>query len=372
MDFLSIRRLAGLFAVVVALTIASPGFAQTGGFEGKATQQDGSVCAKCWVLFARQGYNSVYKVKTNKKGEYVYIGLPLGTYKITLEDPNGKALYFVMKRAEYGNPVDLDFDLPKLMVKEQQQEQQQKQEVHQRQVREAKSNPEVAKELAAQQAKQAKQEKAEKDLAELKKDFDQGNTLYAQKDYKGAAAAFEKALPYAQGTNIAVVLGRLGEAYQQAHEYQQAADTYQKAIQANPNEANLHNDLGSVYGVLGKYSEAQTEFEKAAQLDPANAAMYYSNVGAVMYNAGKMDEALQAYKKVIALNPKNANAYFLEGQALMGKVTMDAKGKVIAPPGTVEAFKTYLKLEPNGPNAAAARQMLAALEGNVETQYKKK
>jgi len=56
----------------------------------------------------------------------------------------------------------------------------------------------------------------------------------------------------------------------------------------------------------------------------------------------------------------------------MGKVTMTPDGKVVAPPGTVEAFETYLKLQPNGPNAPTAQAILQTLKGGVETQFKKK
>ena len=165
---------------------------------------------------------------------------------------------------------------------------------------------------------------------------------------------------------------RLAETYHQANDNQKAVETYQKAIQLTPDNADLHNNLGTVYSAMGKLPEAQAEFQKAADLNPAGASRYYFNVGAIMYNAGKMDEAAAAFKKVIDVDPKNAQAYYLEGQALMGKVSMTPDGKVVAPAGTAEAFETYLKLEPNGPNAGAARQMLATLKGGVTTQYKKK
>jgi len=361
MDLLSMRKIAGLFAVLVALTIGVPAYAQTGGVTGKATERDGSVCAKCPIILERKEIHGVYKTKTNKKGEYVYIGLPFDVYKITLQDPNGKPLYYITKQIPLGDPTEVDFNLPKLMATQKQEEQQ-----------EAKSNPELAKQLAAQQQAQAEEKKSEKEFTGLKEFFDQGNALYGQQNYKAAAAAYEKALPFAKEKNLPVVLSRLADAYQKAHENQQALATYQKAIQLSPDDANLHNNLGTVYAGLGKLPEAQTEFYKAAQLDPAGAARYYFNVGAIMYNAGKMDEAAQAFKKVIEGDPKNAQAYYLEGQALMGKVTMTPDGKVVAPEGTVEAFETYLKLEPNGPNAAAARQMIATLKGSVQTQYKKK
>lgn len=377
MSFLSVRKLAGLFTFLVALSMAVPGFAQTGGVTGKATKLDGSPCVKCVVLIERQEIHANYKTKTDKKGQYIYIGLPIGMYKIILQDPDGKPLFYIEQKVGMGDPEETDFNLPKLLAGQQQEQQQQQQEQQKVQQKKMKENPEYAKQVEAEQkaeqAAEEKQQKEEKAFTGLKAFFDQGNALYQQKDYKGAAAAFEKALPLAKSPkNTAAVLSRLADAYQKAKENQQAVDTYQKVIQLTPDDASLHNNLGTVYADMGKLPEAQAEFEKAAQLDPAGASRYYFNVGAIMYNAGKMDEASAAFAKVIQADPKNAQAYFLEGQSLMGKVTMTPDGKVVAPKGTVEAFETYLKLEPNGPNAATAHAILQTLQGGVETQYKKK
>jgi hypothetical protein len=43
-----------------------------------------------------------------------------------------------------------------------------------------------------------------------------------------------------------------------------------------------------------------------------------------------------------------------------------------APDGTAEAFQKYLQLQPNGPHAEEAKQMLAALNQSIETGYGKK
>lgn len=355
MKFLSARKILGILFAFAALSMVIPAYAQTGGVEGKAVSADGKPCVKCIVLIERQEISGTYKTKTNKKGEYVYIGLPIGNYKIVLQNPSGQQLFFIMKHIGLGGPEEVDFNLPKEVehAKERRQE-------------EMKANPEMAKE-AAEQAKEQKQFKG------LKQVFEQGNTLYNEGKYKEAAAAFQEAVPLAKGKNVPIVLSRLADAYSKAKENDQAVATYQKALQLNPTDpAALHNNLGSVYASMGKLQLAQEQFQKAATLDPTNAGRYYFNIGAIMYNAGKMDEALAAFKKVISVDPKNAEAYYLEGQALMGKATMTAKGQVKAPDGTLEAFKQYLKLDPNGPNAAAAKAMIATLEGKVSTTYKSK
>ena len=354
MKFMSTRKFLGMVFTFAALGMAMPSFAQTGGVQGKAIQQDGQPCAKCTILIERQDIKGTYKTKTGKKGDFVYIGLPIGNYKVTLQSPSGQNLFYVEKHVGLGDPTDVDFNLPKEMANQQEQRQE-----------EMKKNPEMAKQ-AQEQAEQEKKFKG------LKQYFDEGNTLYNQGQYKEAAAAYAQALPLAKDKNIPVVLSRLADAYSKAKDYDQAIATYQKALQLTPDDAALHNNLGSVYAGQNKLPQAQAEFEKAAQLDPTNAGRYYFNIGAIMYNSGKMDDALTAFKKVISLDPKNADAYYLEGQALMGKATMTPDGKVKAPDGTVEAFQQYLTLAPNGPNAAAAKAMIATVQGDVSTSYKKK
>jgi len=354
MSFLSARKILGIIFAFAALGMVVPAYAQTGGVEGKAIQQDGKPCVKCIVVIDRLDIKSTYKTKTNKKGEFVYIGLPIGNYKVTLESPSGQQLFYIQKHIGLGEPTQLDFNLPKQMAQQKQARQE-----------EMKKNPEMAKQ-AAEAAKEEKQYKG------LKQYFQQGNTLYNAGQYKQAAAAFQQALPFAKGKNVPVVLARLADSYSKAKEDDQALATYQKALALTPDDAPMHNNLGSVYATTGKLDLAKEEFQKAAQLDPTNASRYYFNIGAIMYNSGKMDDALTAFNKVISLDPKNANAYYLKGQALMGKATMTSDGKVKAPAGTIQAFQKYLSLDPNGPNASAAKAMIATLQGKVSTGYSKK
>lgn len=354
MKYLSARKVFGIIFAFAALGMVAPAYAQTGGVEGKAIQQDGKPCVKCIVVIDRQDIKASYKTKTDKKGNFVYIGLPIGNYKVTLQSPAGQTLFYIEKHIGLGGPTDVDFNLPKEMAQEKQQRQEQ-----------MKANPEMAKQAQAQA-------KEEKEYKGLKQYFEQGNTLYNQGQYKEAATFFQQALQMAKDKNVPVVLARLADSYAKAKDNDQAIATYQKALQLTPDDAALHNNLGSVYASTGKMAEAQAQFQKAAELDPTNAGRYYFNIGAIMYNAGKMDDALAAFNKVISLDPKNADAYYLKGQALMGKATMSSDGQVKAPDGTVEAFNEYLSLDPNGPNAAAAKAMIATLQSKVSTQYKKK
>ena len=334
---------------VLACALVPSAFAQTGGLTGKCTLQDGTPCVKCLVLIERQDIKGTYKVNTNKKGEYVYVGLPIGNYKITLLDPNGKALYnFNGFHIGLGDPTERNFELKKLISEDLQRQQ---------------LNPEVQKQMQ-------EQEKEQKQFTGLKQIFDQGQALYGEKKYAEAAAMFEQAVPLAKDKNQIAVLLRLADSYDKARQFDKAMENYQKVAALTPNDANVHNAMGSVYAETGKIAEAQAEFQKSAALDPANAARAYYNLGAIMTNSGKLDEAAAAFKKATEVDPKYADAYFLEAQALMGKATMGADGKVVPAPGTVEALQAYLQLDPNGKYAASAQSMLQSITGSVQTAYK--
>ncbi|HUO61187.1 MAG TPA: tetratricopeptide repeat protein, partial [Candidatus Acidoferrales bacterium] len=109
---------------------------------------------------------------------------------------------------------------------------------------------------------------------------------------------------------------------------------------------------------------------KAAQLDPSKAGMYYFNLGAVLTNRGMVDQANEAFDKAIAADPTKADAYYQKGVNLLGKATVDPKtGKMTAPEGTSECLNKYLELAPNGPNAQAAKDLLASLGATVQTSF---
>jgi len=348
-----ILRSVGVGLLMSLLAGVGTLWAQNGGLTGHATLQDGSPCVKCPILIERQAIRAIYQTKTDKKGNYVYIGLNPDVYKVTLQDPDGKTLFWISRHVEIGEPTELNFDLPKEMAAQQ------------------KANPQAAQQNAEAQ-KEAQQ------LNSLKEVFNQGVAQENAGQWADAAATFQKGETLAKGNNIPVVLAHEAQAYDKAKMYDQAVATYQRILAINPNDAAAHNGLGAVYAAQSKLPEAQAEFQKSAQLDPAGAAKAYYNEGAILSNAGKMDEAAAAFKQATTADPKFADAYFLEAQALMGKATVGPDGKVVPAPGTVEALQTYLQLDaenvkagkPQGQHVADAQAMLQTVTGSVTTDVK--
>lgn len=107
----------------------------------------------------------------------------------------------------------------------------------------------------------------------------------------------------------------------------------------------------------GDYEAAEQIFRKLAASDPANADRMYYNAGvSIMNKHGVTNDdrkrAITAFEKSVEVNPKYAKAYNQLGLAYLGLGDY-AKAR--------EAFKKFVELEPSGPDADAAKDMLKAL-----------
>ena len=140
-------------------------------------------------------------------------------------------------------------------------------------------------------------------------------------------------------------------------------------MELKPDEAAYHNNYALLLAQMKKFPEAQAELTKAAEIEPANAGRYFFNLGAVLVNNGQADAAVEAFKKAIAADPNYADAYYQYGVSLVSKATMTPDGKVVPPPGTIEAFQKYLELKPTGRDAEAAKGMIDTLSTSIETEY---
>jgi tetratricopeptide (TPR) repeat protein len=147
---------------------------------------------------------------------------------------------------------------------------------------------------------------------------------------------------------------------------------YNKAIELKPDDPATHNNYGLALAKAKKYTEAEAELRKAAELDPPSAFQRFFNLGALLTNIGQGEQAAKAFKAAIDAapdNPKNAEAYYQYGLSLAGQATVDKDGKFVAPPGTLDAFNKYLALAPTGPNAQPSKEMISQLGGSIQTTY---
>ena len=346
-----------------------PASAQMATVKGVAKDTDGTPIAGGTVDLLSHENGRKISLKTQKNGEFMSIGVPPGIYHVYLSK-DGKQLwdgdnFQVSMSAPNGENI-LDLDLQK------------------KQQAAASGN---VKGMTEEQKKQmqeaiAKNEAAKKEnlkIGELNKILQDAKAAHDANNDTQAVALMQQAAQ--AGPNYDQVWGVLGQYQTYAKQYDDAATSEKKAIEianastdpkAKARVAQWQNLLGqSLSRTKGHTDEAVAAYQAAAQADPANAGMYYFNMGAVLTNAGKVDDANAAFDKAIAADPNRADAYYEKAVNLMQKATADSSGKITAPPGTAENFNKYLELQPEGPKAEQAKQMLAALGEKVQTSFGK-
>ncbi|MGA7239264.1 MAG: tetratricopeptide repeat protein [Bryobacteraceae bacterium] len=367
--------------------------AQITGIEGVVKGEDGKPLQGAIIKIHRTDIKGEYATKpTDKKGHYIYNGLPYGKYDLTVwaGDKQLDELKGVQTRP--GDLQQLNFDLK--ANKTPNAADANKQALAQKAMETGQISEDLARQLTPEQKKQL-QEQIDKTVNQRKK-----NSALNQAYNDGIAALeaaptqpspAEKVQKYDAAIenlnkagevdpNQVAVWSHLAQAYQEEAGLKTGADhdaavakaieTYNKALTLKPDDASLHNNYALLLAKSGKFPDATSELEKAAQLEPANSCKYYYNLGALYTNAGQVDPALDTFKKAITADPNCADAYYQTGINLMAKVTTTPDGKMIPAPGTSEAFQKYLSLKPDGPYAQSAKEMLTTLGSTVDNTYK--
>lgn len=370
--------------ILLMLGLCMPwAFSQASGtVKGVCKDAQGNPIADAVVVFANQDNGQKYNLKTNKKGEYFSLGLTPGSYNVTLyknaDDAKANKEIFHFNKFQVALAENtLDFDMKK-------------------QAEDAAKGqgltPEQIKQMQEQHEKQMKEASTIKTLNEK---IVAANTSMKAGDFDAAIATLTEATQ--MDATRDVIWAQLADAYrgsavkqtdaaekkrrlvEAVDDYHKAIDIKKKSMEAatkndpedNKRLAAYYNNLGDAAGRSGKVDDAVNAYTQAAQVNPEGAAGYYFNTGAVLTNAGKVDDAIAAFDKCIAADPTKADAYYQKGVNMIGKATLQGD-KMVAPPGTAEAFQKYLELQPTGPYADVAKQMLTSIGASVETGFGKK
>lgn len=316
------RHLLVLGLAALALFVfASPGQAQTGAVSGKVVDGANNPLEKAVVVIEfTDGINRRYEVKTNKKGEFIQIGLAPGNYKVTATAQNlGEQSQSV--RVRLGDPTKIDFVLG--------------------------GGPGgLSKEDAAK-------------AAAVKAMFEEGVTLSKDGKYDEAIAKFAEASEILPGCFDCFY--NIGFAHSQKKDYDQAEAAFLKAIELKANYVEAYNGLATVYNAQKKFDKAAEASQKAAELaasagpgaSGAGAVEAEYNQGVILWNAGKIPEAAAHFQQAILLKPDHADAHYQLGMAYVNQNKMAE---------AIPMFEKYLELAPDGQFAPTAKGILASIK----------
>lgn len=306
----SIRVAAFLGMALAVILLASPAAAQTGAVRGQVVGPDGKPMPGVPVTIEAIGGTRRLQVKTDRRGEFIQVGLPPGGYRITATP---EKLAPVASEVDIRGGQTLDVTIP------------------------------------LQEGSAAGSGAADA----LKKVFEEGVVLSQAGDHDGAIAKFEEAATIIP--NCFDCHYNIGFAYLQKKDEARAEASFLKAIELKADYVPALNTLATLYNNQKRFDEASAMSERAATAGGGTSAGVDAiyNQGIILWNGGNTKEARAKFEEAIRTNAEFAPAHFQLGMAQLNE------GQI---PEAVASFETYLKLAPQGEFAAQASAMVAQLK----------
>ena len=142
---------------------------------------------------------------------------------------------------------------------------------------------------------------------------------------------------------------KLGLAYVQAGKWTEAAAAYEEAARLDPDDANVHRNLATIYGKLDQPRKRLGALLNASRLEPGDVGLLKDL--AVMYGKlGQEDKRRETLKRVVKLAPQEVDALKVLARAAKGKEAVDAWEDVLRlSPDDHEGVVALIKLlQPGG------------------------
>lgn len=134
-----------------------------------------------------------------------------------------------------------------------------------------------------------------------------GLFLEAKGDLEGAVSAYQKAIllnPLDDGAYQSLV-----NLYRQQEQWEKVANTYQQALQINPNQLEFASQLLEVLDQATDVSLAVEVLNKAFLSNPdVFSAENHFTLGHYLNHEGKIDAAIRCYRQAIAQNPQHVDS----------------------------------------------------------------
>jgi tetratricopeptide (TPR) repeat protein len=302
-------------AIAVGVIVAAPASAQTGMIRGKVVDAEGKPAEGVAIAIEfGDGVTRKFEVKTDRRGEFIQIGLAPGNYKVTATHEK-LGTQSANVRVNLSKPVEANFAFV----------------------------PGAGGPSAADVAK----------AAELKKMFEEGVAASKASNHDMAIEKFTAAAGLMPSCYDCYY--NVGYAQLQKKDEKQAEAAWLKALELKPDYAEALNALATLYNNQKRFDEASAMGAKAAAAGGASGgsadAVY--NQGIILWNQGKIAEAKAKFEEALKANPNHAESNFQLGMALLNE------GKM---PEAIAGFEKYLSLAPDGQFAAQAKAMLAQLK----------
>ncbi|MGL5080082.1 MAG: tetratricopeptide repeat protein [Microcoleaceae cyanobacterium] len=116
---------------------------------------------------------------------------------------------------------------------------------------------------------------------------------------------------FKQDLNCVQILRALGITFQRKSEFKAAFQWYEKALEIQPDSAEVYTDLGNYYFQQQQWSDAILAYRIANRLQPCSETLY--NLGHAFIHLEQWDTAVDAFQNAIQLEPNSHEAYYSLG-----------------------------------------------------------
>ena len=137
----------------------------------------------------------------------------------------------------------------------------------------------------------------------------------------------------------AIAWNNRGAALGSLERYEEAVESFECALEFNPDDPTTWNNRGTSLGSLERYEEAVESFERALELKP-DLTKAWTNRGNALDELGRYDEAVESFERALELKPDLTEAWTNRGIALKTLGRYEE---------AVESFKHTLKLNSDCP-----------------------
>lgn len=138
--------------------------------------------------------------------------------------------------------------------------------------------------------------------------YNKGVMLFKKKEFSMAAGYLSRAVQL-EPTNGAY-WNVYGLSLAQMGELDAAIDAFRKALEAEPDLTDIHNNLGMVYTEKKDYDKALEEYGLVLQDKTyPNPEFPYFNIGLLKLKQGKEEEAMVAFEQVVTIKPEFYRAF---------------------------------------------------------------
>ncbi|MBE3144286.1 MAG: tetratricopeptide repeat protein [Planctomycetes bacterium] len=303
-------RSYSIMATLIVFLLFSPAAtpAIKGEIKGKIVNAQTNPIAGVTVTIISVDYPSEqYKLMTNKKGEFIQIGLEPGSYRIRCE----KETY---QPQEEQVRVTINEIVEKNIILS------------------AVAEPMKVEEIPG------------------KKELREANKLFQEGKYDEALAAYQQAAD--QAPEDSIVQYNTGVAFMALGKVEEAIAAFKKTLEIQPENHQALKYLGQIYGGMKAFDESVKFYSRAAKISSIDPEVFY-NLGVGHMNLGNLDAAQEAFQKSIACKENYADSYYLLGLIFLNQNKMAE---------ALAALEKFLLLVPEDGKAGNVREMIKIIK----------